>query len=283
MIKTIFAPLGGGQSDEPVLDTALTLARRFEAHIAALHCNVDPADAAAASPPVSFLVGPALGTAMDHLSEREQRRSSNALHTFNAFCEYERLPIQAQPGPGLSAHLELVDGAPWDVLPAQARQHDLVVMGRKHFGDDAPESMVSDVLVKSGQPLLLVPEYSYSGLLDCVMLCWKDTAGSARALRAALPLLCKARRVVVATVTDDAPVPTAGVLRHLAWHQVQATSLEAQQRQNTMDTLWSCARDSHATLVVMGGYSRSPLRELAFGGCTYSALSRGELPILIVP
>lgn len=157
MIKTILTPLGGGQSDEPVLDTALTLARPLQAHIAALHCNVDPADAAAVTPPVSFLIGPALSAAMDQLTAREQRRSANALHTFNAFCEHQQVPMRAEPAPGLSASLDVVDGAPWDVLPGRARHHDLVVMGRKHAGDNLPESLAADVLVRGGQPCCWCP------------------------------------------------------------------------------------------------------------------------------
>lgn len=103
-------------------------------------------------------------------------------------------------------------------------------------------------------------------------------------MRAALPLLRRAGRVAVVTVTEhSAAVAVDEVARHLAWHEVKASGTVAPQNRTVMDTLWACARDSHATLVVMGAFSRSPLRELAFGGCTQSVLSRGDLPVLLVP
>jgi hypothetical protein len=44
-MRTILVPLSGSNSDPAVLDTALAIAQRFNAHIDVLHAQVDPREA----------------------------------------------------------------------------------------------------------------------------------------------------------------------------------------------------------------------------------------------
>lgn len=288
MIKTILAPLSGGDIDEVVLDASLTIARLFGSHIECHHNFMDAGEAAASITPVSYLIGPALRNAMDRLTERGEAHAASALRHFSDFLSANTIPTDVSvPCDSVSASMLQDSGKPVDNLCFQARHHDLVVMGRPSEGSGIPRELIERILMESGQPILIVPGYSSSRLLETVAICWKDTAESARAVRAAMPLLRHAKRVIVVTADeggdDNLRASVSGVLKHLAWHGVHASEVAAATRgHTTMDTLWAAALNSHADLLVMGGFSRGPMRELLFGGCTQSALSHGELPVFIV-
>jgi nucleotide-binding universal stress UspA family protein len=285
-IKTLLAPLSGSAADAIILDIALALARPLGSHIECCHCHVDAGEAAVFEPQVSYLLGPALRNAMQWLEQRGQLQAISALHHYEEFRALHALPDEVpMPCAGVSASLLMTRGNAADVLCRQARHHDLVVLGRPRVHNGLPGDLVQRLLLESGTPLLLVPEQHNGRLLETVMLCWKETTEAAHALAASLPLLRAAQRVVVASIDEGSESSTdslQAVSRRLAWHGVhpELHSVDAQRRP-TMEVLWASARDCRADLLVMGGYSRGPLRELLFGGCTESVLSGGELPVLV--
>jgi nucleotide-binding universal stress UspA family protein len=50
----------------------------------------------------------------------------------------------------------------------------------------------------------------------------------------------------------------------------------------TIDKLWSASLADKADIIVMGGYSRSRVREMILGGCTQSALDHGARPVFLM-
>lgn len=286
MFKTLLVPLSGGDVDQTVLDTALVLARPFGAHIECFHSYLDSAEASANLPPVQYLIGAALHEALGRLEAKGHRRAVAALQHCVEFCRSNDIPIDRTPAsPAVSAGMIQAHGHPADNLVSQARHHDLVVMARPGESDGLPLDTLPQLLLKGGQPILLVPEYSSDKLLHHQMICWKDSAESARAVAAALPLLKQARRVTILSAAEgrDRSASTRAVERHLSMHGIQAETTTVLASQGpTMDMLMQKALDRGADLVIMGGYSRGVTRELWFGGCTQSAMERGSLPIFIV-
>ena len=120
---------------------------------------------------------------------------------------------------------------------AQALFADLLVLGQHDpelTEQLVPADFASAVLMASGRPALVLP---HTGKLDIpgrrVMVAWKPTPQSARAVTAALPLLRRAERV---TVVEWAPEPggcrgaALDLKTYLALHGVQATH-ERQERE----------------------------------------------------
>ncbi|MBL6750066.1 MAG: universal stress protein [Nevskia sp.] len=287
MIKTILAPLGGGDTDQAVLGAALLVAQPFQAHIECFHNFLDPALAAACLPQVSYLYGAALRSAMEQLAQRGEARVAAALHHYAEFCRLNGLPTDgsARSPQGVSASMLQGSGAPVDNLVFHARHNDLVVMARPQPGDGVPGDLLARIVLQGGQPVLLVPPQAPQRLLGTVMVCWKDSAEAARALVLALPLLRQARKVVLVAVEEAngaAQASLQAAQAHLGWHGIDAAAkCVGSGSCSIMDTLWSAAVECGADLLVMGGYSRGPTRELLFGGCTQAALAGGELPVLI--
>jgi nucleotide-binding universal stress UspA family protein len=281
MFKTILAPLGGGDSDQPVLDAAAALPRLFDAHVHCLHRPLDSAEVAANSPHIPYLVGGALNRAMDLLDQRVQTRTACVRQHYSEFCK-ARAPTE---GAGLSTALEEGKGRPVERLAFLARHHDLTIMARPHLDDGLPADVLSRVLQESGQPLLL-PDDCTATLPGRAMICWKDTAASARAVTAALPLLPRAQQVLLACVDEGAGFDEESIeaVQHrLGHHGITAECLRAPHTgAPVMEALHRCAREHHADFLVMGCYSHGALRRLLFGGCTQSVLDHAELPVLLV-
>lgn len=285
MLKTLLVPLSGGDVDQTVLDTALTVARPFGAHIECFHNYLDGVEAAASLPPVSFLMGAALHSALEQLDAKGHKRAVAALQHCIGFCRSNGIPTEPAPAHDrVSAGMIQAHGHPADNLVSQARHHDLVVMARPTDGDGLPPDTLPQMLMKGGQPILLVPEYSSDRLLHHQLICWKDTAASARAMAAALPLLKQAKQVTILSADEgrDYSESAKAVVRHLSFHDIPAETARISVGQGPMmDALVQKAFDLGVDLLIMGGYSRGAARELWFGGCTQSAMERGGLPVFI--
>jgi nucleotide-binding universal stress UspA family protein len=281
MYKAILAPLFGQDMDDMVLDTALTVARTCGAHIEC--CCPDRDTGASPSRPVArpYLVG---GTRAPLVALAVGERAQQVRRRYADFCKLYAIG-QDSSAQDVTAHLDEACGGGVERLLALARHHDLVVMNRCGESDGLPADALARLLLQGGPPLLLASAYPAAFLLRHAMICWKDSAACARAIRAALPILVKAQRVTVLHLDEGLgpdSASSAAVVRHLAWHGVKAVAAEAARgKRSAMDALAFNAFEQHADLLVMGGYSHGPLKEALFGGCTRSVLEHADVPVLI--
>jgi nucleotide-binding universal stress UspA family protein len=286
MIKTILVPTGGSDTDFVVFETALAVARLFRAHLEFFHVRVDAAEALRYSPHAGFARGRGLRNALDHRERESQARFGAGKQHFQEFCKRHKLKVTDTPGWFLSV------SASWHEEPSheeepfvtRARAHDLVVMGRATRPNGLPPDLLQLLLFGSGRPILLPAVKTQLNLPGTVIICWKDAAEPTRAITAAIPLLMKAKRVIIASVEEDHPsTNAAGVARHLRWHGICATTqtIEAGGRP-IASLLSSLAKDCAADLLVMGAYGRGPARETIFGGCTQSILEHADVPVFLL-
>jgi nucleotide-binding universal stress UspA family protein len=277
-MKTILVPVGGGDTDAVVFETAMALAAPLAAHLEFVHVRLSAAEAALHTPHIGFARGAALRAALDDLAQRARDRSLASAHHAREFCARHRVDLVEQPcaSSTVTARWREEQGDPVACLVRQARHNDLVVMARARKSDGLASDRIETLLMESGRPLLIVPHQTPRSLLGTVMVCWKETPESARALSAAIPLLGKARRVVLAHVGegDDIGVDALdGVVRQLQWHGISAEPcLNSADGRPTVELLWKVAGECSADLLVMGGYGRWRSRELLFGGCTQAVI-----------
>ena len=105
-----------------------------------------------------------------------------------------------------------------------------------------------------------------------IAIAWKETAEAARAVTAAMPILAKAKKIVVLTASEssadeDAEMhPAEYLTRQLAAHGFKAEAREVEPgKRSAADALIAAAHEAGADLLVMGAYSHSRFRELVFG------------------
>jgi len=287
MFKYILVPATGAATDAPVFATALSVARRFAAHLLFLHVRVDVRDVAAAM--VSGDIGGAVGIGeiMDAMEQDADLRQRKAEQAFQDFCAREALTITASPPPsGPSAEWRSETGREPDWLAVHGRVADLLVVGRAREGEVVAMDILEAALMETGRPVLIAPAETPQTISDTVAIAWKDTPEAGRAVAAALPFIAAAKRVVILSVeegderTDQRSCER--LLHALRWH-TQAASVQRLQRNSRQpaEIVLDAAATAGADLLVMGGYSHSRLREVVFGGFTRHMLTDSRLPVLM--
>lgn len=190
------------------------------------------------------------------------------------------LPWQETPDDPVRAYARLAWAADLLVL----NQHD----PKAETPAGVPADFVASVLVTTGRPGLVLPYIDFAPRIgQTVLVAWKATRESARALSAALPLLQRAHQVHV-VAWDEAEAAeadaTAAAMQFLRRHGVAATAHPqgGQPPHELGETLLSLAADLQADLLVMGCYGHGRAREWALGGVTRTVLRSMTLPVLMV-
>ena len=174
-------------------------------------------------------------------------------------------------------------GLPGDLLAQEARAADLIVCARRHSDSWGLHSHADpgDVLMKAGRPVLVVPDNLVRLDASNVLIAWKDTRESRRAVLDALPFLERAKKVIVAGVCErndeserQARGQVADVAGFLSRHGVKAsTAVRKHGNDAPAAALIDLAEIQEAGLIVAGGYGHTRFREWVFGGVTLELLS----------
>ena len=284
-IKSILVPLVGSSIDEVALNSAIVVAKQFDAHVEGMHIRISADEA-------SSFVSSRLDTALyaevlEKLriqitqEERETRKS------FEDLIELKGLGIASEPSEttGASASWRTMTGNPVEVIARSGGAFDLIVASHPKLGSEATSRHVLDTAIfNTARPVLLASKDASSRIGETVLLAWNRGIQAGRALISALPFLQTASKVVILMVTTGAkqgPEPEE-IVANLAWHDVdaQVKRLEPDYRP-VGDALLDEARDIGADLLVMGAYSQSRLRDRVPGGVTKAILTRADLPVLM--
>lgn len=271
----------------PRLRLASRLARQLGATLDALYAVANPATA------LAFSFGSALGASYGNYgadgtmvealeqAEAEQRKRSRAA--------FDRVGLE-QADERLIMHWQESTGDPVSSMVDSAWAADLLVLGQHDASNPTPgvpASFVSDVLLGSGKPAIVVPYIGAGSTVGTnVLLAWKPTPEAARAVAAALPLLRQAQTVHLA-LWDELPshrvlASAANIEKLLRRHGVQVRVLrQGPPSRELGELVLSLCADVQADLLVMGCYSRSRVREQILGGVTRTVLQSMTLPVLM--
>ena len=287
MIKSILVPVSGNETDMACFAAALPLALAFAAHIDALHVRVDPLEIAMTMS-TEGAGGVLLQGIIDDLTRDADANEAKARSRFAELCSKAAVPLGTTPPtastkPSAEWHVETGQEARW--MAAYGVTADLVVAPRGVAGQDAiARSTLEALLLETGRPLLIPGSAPASPkLAERVAVAWKPTPQASRAVACAMPLLTRAKEVVVLTVEeeegrrDDAD----RLVAYFGWHGIAATiERQAPGPHGAAETMLAGAA-ARAELLVMGGYGHTRLREWVFGGFTQRVLNEASLPVLI--
>jgi nucleotide-binding universal stress UspA family protein len=287
-MKSFLVPIGGSDTDEPVLETALAAARPFAAHLQFLHVRVGVGQAAQHTPHLEFASGPALRDALMQLETQSQTRSAAAVQHVLDFCARSQIEFSGAPGrsQGVTAICREEKGGTLDRVMFHARHSDLVVMGRSRKPNGLPSNFLELLLLGCGRPILIAGPAPASTVTGTIMVCWKESADAARAVTAAMPFLTRAKRVIFTTVAErngDTAAAIDDVVRQFAWYGTPAdVQVITPNGHPVQELLAGAAQACGADLIVSGAYGHSRLREVVFGGCTQSFIRNCDRPVLLM-
>jgi nucleotide-binding universal stress UspA family protein len=257
------------------VDLAADFAASIGAKLSAIACELKIAVPGSLIAP-AFLNVPALAAAE---AKKGREQAEAALAAFQKAAEnknvFEERILEHCQAPEYS-----------DLIVEYARLRDLTIIPAE-ANDLADQPTAEALIFESGRPVLMLPrEPSKPFALNTATVAWDFSRPAARAIGDALPLLTKARRVHIVTVTNEKRIdtPRSGpeLAKHLARHGVDVIleTVDAQGR-SIGEALAAAARIHDSDLLVMGAYGHSRLREFVLGGATRSMINRPPLPVLL--
>jgi hypothetical protein len=183
LMKSILVPTGGSDTDSPLFETALAVARLFSSHLQFLHIHIGAGEAALNVPHAEFAMGPALSNALEELEQSATIRSATAFRHFRDFCARSSIAICDAPTypTGVTASWHEQPGKALKRIMFFARHSDLVVVGRARKANGMTTDFIEQLLVKSGRPVLIAPSAPRQTLANTIMVCWRETAETVRA------------------------------------------------------------------------------------------------------
>jgi nucleotide-binding universal stress UspA family protein len=277
MIHDLMLPVTDTAGDENAIAAAVALAGTSGAHLSV----VQPVNV---SMPVPGPFGITPNAMLDEMQAQLRADAMEKAKKLRARLEKE----------GVSWEVRVDESRFFDpprAMARQARYADLGVMAapRQGAGDGAvARAFFSAMLFESGRPVLVVPAHHPAEFpLRHVVVAWKPTRETTRALHDSLVLLTNATSIDVVTVDPEVSEaehgedPGVDIATHLARHGLAVNVINLPCRGQTVaTTLLRHAADSNAQLLVAGGYGHSRLREWALGGTTRELLQALHLPVL---
>jgi nucleotide-binding universal stress UspA family protein len=256
------------------VDVAVDFASAIGAKLSAIACELKIAV------PGSFIAPAFNVTAIAQAEAKKGREQAEAaLAAFEKAAENKGVYEERILGHCLAPELS-------GLLVQYARLRDLTIVPAE-ANEFADQPNAEALIFDSGRPVLVLPrEPRKSFALNTATVAWDFSRPAARAVGDALPLLTKAKRVHVVTVTNEKRIDSSRsgpeLAKHLARHGVDVIldSVDAAGRP-IGEALTAAARVHDSDLLVMGAYGHSRLREFVLGGATRSMVNSPPLPVLL--
>jgi nucleotide-binding universal stress UspA family protein len=275
-MKTILVPVEQHAFMRSVLDVALLVAKRFGSHIEGLALGPDIPDIVAFDIPSDWAV----------LSEKEQQdmveRSREMFESSMLSCA-----VTSQPETPDRVSYSWTDKRLFgeSQIGNFGRLFDLIVLGRPGRHHEPPRmTAVEAALFESGRPVLLVPPSSPGSIGETIVIAWNGSTETARTVALGLPILSKAKRVIILTLEGwgvDGPTGEELAAR-LQRHNLAVEAVTRNMPSGTAgEAILEHAAELGADLLFKGAYTQSRLRQMIFGGATSHILTHSKLPIFM--
>ena len=172
----------------------------------------------------------------------------------------------------------------------QALYADLIMLGR---GDDNNRTIDNVILTASCPTLLVPPSNISSGNFNRILIAWKNTRESARALHDSLPLLHKADDIKIVTFGDnnhEKQLLTTYLTTHGINARIDQQPLDSIPAEYGLPTdldhsignrLITLSKEENSDLIVMGGFGHSRLGDAVLSGVTLQISRNAEIPVLM--
>lgn len=282
--KRITAVIGGADTNRSTLGLAFAVGRQFSAHVEALHVRADPRQA------IPYMGEGMSGAMVDdilRMAEKEAAdRAAKARAIFDELCKASTVPIVEAPSAmdALSANWCEIVGRDEEIVARRGRVTDLIVAARPLMSAELPSTTVLEAaLLDTGRALLIAPPTPPAQIGSTAVIAWLGSVEASRAVSSALPFLGRAKRVQIVSWGEHLSAGSVNDLRdYLGWHgiEVKISAIEAPGTDVGEPLLAEC-KTLGADLLIMGGYTRSRLRQMILGGTTSHVMRNAEIPVLM--
>ena len=271
--KTILVHIDTGKHSEKRLETAIQLAKQYDACLVGLY---------AFSPyiPPDYIIadmGEEIVAVQNKIAFESMSRAEEAFRKQTSSAGLEKIEW----------HTAYDD--PVNAMSLRAQYADLVVIGQSDTANDSDVAMdfPERLVLATARPVLILPNIdNFSSIGKHILVAWNASQEATRAVSNSIPLLRSASRVFVVTVNSKAgksdSIPNENIIRYLERHGVRAELKESYGVGiDVGNELLSRSSDLEADLIVMGCYGHSHFREWVLGGATRTILESMTIPALM--
>ncbi len=142
-----------------------------------------------------------------------------------------------------------------------------------------------ELLSQSTRPVILAPDRPVSNELgNRVVIAWKQSAEACRAIAAAMPIIERAKSVLIVSVGQNkGEKPLLALQDYVSLHgkNVESTVV-ASTGEETGEQLIDLAAEEPGSILVAGAFSHRRWREEVFGGVTDFLLRNADIPVLMM-
>lgn len=274
--KTIVVVIRGEEDGNRVMNAITPFVIANEAHLIGVHAETS----ALAYMPVA---GIGAATYDEAIIEANRERMEALEAWFNDYCEKQGISHEFR---GFENYMG--DSAVSAI--SSAYSCDLIVA--QQFDPSSPGDSANDLetlIFETGRPVLLIP-YTCAKPMEFnkVLVAWKDSKETTRAVFDSLPFLKQAKSVEIFVVDGEedaeksAMMNAAEIAASLDRHGI-AVNIRNEKSSGipVSAVVENRQSDIKADLLVMGAYSRPRIAEKIFGGMTYTILNSMISPVLL--
>lgn len=280
-MKAILVPTEKSDMTAATLETALLLAKRFGSYVEGFALRAAISDFVAAD----LIVADAWAVA----ETRDAELAKEARAAFEVFMQSRGVPLgggTGGTGGAPSYGWTEADAARDAFVGSYGRVFDVIVFGRPgSYPAGSSMAAVESALFESGRPILIAPPVPLRTLGENIVIAWNRSTETARCLALAMPLLHRASKVTVLTVTGGmvAGPEAPDVVRYLGRNGIAADAivLDANSGAAAGEAFLGKAEELGCDLLIKGAYTQSRLRQMIFGGATSHILAKTTIPVFM--
>jgi nucleotide-binding universal stress UspA family protein len=286
-IKTILVPLDGSDSAYNALETALVIAKRFQAHISAIHVSQSNLQSATF---VFASIPKALRESVEEEGQKALNRQADEIRSrFESFCQDQQVKLVDKPGQetGVTGSWIHEFGSVTETLIDYARLHDVTAFARPQKQQNVIHRGVlgdtlQTVMLEAGRPMIVVPPQWQARACEHAVIGWNHSQEASRALSMTIPWLLEMKKVTI-VVARKREGKGGKLQEYLSWHGIDSEiAVLNRGSKSAGERILDICESAGGDFLVVGGYSTARAKERLFGGVTNYLLSTSNVITAIV-
>lgn len=268
MYKTILIPIGSDEEVETRLTAAISIGKKFDAYLKALHVV----------PTIKSLeqITPYAYYSYDLYTNIWEAQKQKA-------CEQKKNFLSLMDGKYENYEWCGKEGDFMRTLKMMSRSANLSIISQ---GEDTYSDLMGSMarfMMETSTPVLAVPSDNYPEYTgNNILIAWDNSAEASRAVHNALPFLQQAKEVTVLNISEERKLksPTADICEMLSRMDINAKGVDEEENGDRGERILHLAKTWDVDLIVAGAWGHKRLLEVIFGGVTKSLYTNQEIPVL---
>ena len=284
-IKTIILPIRDSDVADSLMETAVSMAIRNNAHLDVLYVQNNPEHLV---PFASLGVSEKMRQSIiESASMSANKQGADLKQRLEAICARQGMAIQTRGSNAdkPSADFLIRQGARDEMIATYGRLADLILVPQP-LSVTPPPSSFEAALRDTGRPVLMVPRKKI--LVDAgktLAIGWNASKEAAQAIAAVMGNLQRADKVYVLESEKRMkdPLNADEACVYLKCHGVTAVSaVFSTKKESAGEALLAKAGELSCDRLIVGGYSRPKLRNMIMGGVTGHLMKNSVIPVIFV-